>query len=111
MSCTCGGGNDLELGPDQGDLVLRGRVAGHAWSASLILTEGDAETPIAWPAAPVLEFNDFTVTAALAPDPDTSTANAMATWSMSAEQSDSLDSFAPVLLTVNDEAWFIGTVA
>lgn len=106
----------LELGTEPEQLTVK-VVPGSAWGASLELIEydpdDDTETVIAWHEAPVLEFapdgaEPFDVTATLSTAD--SVADALAAWSMTAEQVDLLSSNDPVRLTVNGEAWAMGTV-
>lgn len=119
MSCTCDS-NDLELGTEEGGLTLRVRPGERA-APSLVLMQADPahpndpayDTPIAWPSAPVMIFDDFTVTADLAPSdaPLDVVADALATWTITPEQTATLVDFAAVRISVDDETWWSGRVA
>lgn len=106
----------LELGSVLGDLKVRIRKD-RAWNASLVLKEvggtpeAPTKTPIAWPSAPVLEFEGgFTVTGVRSADAETSTPNAKATWTMTKEQATALTHGLDASLTVDGEEWFAGMV-
>lgn len=101
----------LALGPDTGPLTVR-LVADDPWEAALILKEDG--TPIAWPTAPILEFGatDLEVAAALSPDDDTSTADALATWTMTEDQVNAIAELgvSEVRLSVDGDTWWMGNV-
>lgn len=106
----------LELGTKPGDLKVNVR-RNRAWSASLVLKqvtgppEAQVKTPIAWPAQPVLEFeNGVTTTGTLSADSETSTPDAKATWTLTAEQATSLTQDMDASLLVSTEEWFFGRV-
>jgi len=106
----------LELGSKLGDLKVRVRH-NRAWSASLVLKEvtgppeARVKTPIAWPADPVLQFENGVIsTATRSADSETSTANAKAVWTLTAEQATSLTQDMDASLLVSNEEWFIGRV-
>lgn len=119
MSCTCGNGNDLELGTQEGGLTLRIRP-GERSSPSLVLMQADPghledpayDSPIAWPAAPVLVLPADEVAATLSPSeaPLDVVSDAQATWTITPEQTAELAEFMPARITVDGQTWWSGTV-
>lgn len=103
--------DELVLGLDPGPLTVR-LVVDDPWEASLILKENG--TPIAWPAAPLLEFagTELDVEATLGADDATSTADAEATWSLTEEQVNAIaaQGISEVRLSVDGETWWMGSV-
>lgn len=101
----------LRFGSDPGDLVFD-VVPNRALTAQLVLKENGV--PIAWPSQPVLWFReDLEVTATLedytGTDPDT--VDALASWTMSAEQTATLNEYDPVELRLDGEPLFKGVVS
>lgn len=100
---------ELILGTQPGELTVV-LIGGDPWSASLYVEENGV--PIAWPAAPILEFaggpdveaeiSDYT-------DPDDEvTVDGLATWSLTEEQVDDMADRTKVRLAVDDITWFMG---
>lgn len=125
---SCDDTEDLVLGGDLGTLRVK-IVPGVAkvLSAVLMIDTGTLDvngdpigTPVAWPAAPVLKFGEaLPATAALQvdatlstyTDPDlVATPNALATWTLTAEQSATLADYLPALVSVSGEIWYFGIV-
>lgn len=119
MSCT--GEDTVDLGQDPLPLAVHVKP-GETWSDSMVLiavATDRSESPLAWPAAPVLQFGPgdspiFTISGVLSDytDPDTSqtTTNALAAWSMTAIQTALLASYVPARLLVEDQTWLEGSV-
>lgn len=106
----CDDTDSLVLGTEAGGLEVR-VIPGEARTFLLVLTEVDGP-PVAWPAAPELVFASFTLTATLGPSaaPLAVVADALATWTLSAELSATLSEYDPVRLRVSGETWWIGVV-
>lgn len=103
----------LVLGTTPGALTVY-MTLGDPWESSLVLKEDGV--PVAWPAAPVLEFaieiDDelFDLPATLSADPDTDTDDAMATWTLTEEQVGQLASGPRVRLAVSGVTYWKGKV-
>ncbi len=96
----------LDIGPRPEPLTVR-YVVGDPFTSALTLKQNGVE--IAWPSAPVLEFESgATWTATLSTG--TSVANAKATWTASEAQVSALDAAAlkGVRLSVDGVTWWVG---
>jgi len=111
MAGSCSDDNTLVLGTDEGDLIVKIRP-GQPRTFQTYLSEGDNETPIAWPEAPLLVFPDLTVTATLTATeaPLEVVANSMATWVLSAEETETLIDYTTAEVIVAGETWWVGVV-
>lgn len=107
----------LDIGTSEGDLTVRIR-RGEKCTPTLLLTklvDPEDETsavPEAWPAPPELVFPTFTVTAVLSASeaPDPVVADAVATWTITPEQTAVLDLNDDVRLRTSAETWWSGSV-
>ena len=105
--------DSLVIGTDPGDLTVK-VTKGRAWSNTTVLYELDAqqnEQVISWDAPPHLEFDGgLVIVSVLSDDVETSTPNAVASWSMTGLETADLETGQEVFLTVNGEDWFKGEV-
>lgn len=111
---TCGSTTDdaLVLGDELGELTVW-IVSGEQAVRQLVLHEWDTETntqgdPIAWPSAPVLVLNGIEVTAVL--EEYEAVDDALAVWTITAEQTATLSGGDPARIRVDGETWWSGSI-
>lgn len=105
---------DLKLGPDPDSFSFT-YVVGDPWTARLIFSVGDDETPTTWPGVPVLEFGDdyedpqLVWTPVLEDEDDVE--DAVAVWNQDEDDVADLHALAKkkVRLSVDGVTWFYGT--
>lgn len=106
---TCDNDDSLTIGPEPGGLVVK-FITGDPWAASLVIEDEDGTT-IAWPAAPVLEFEldpVVNVVAVLGKDDPGDVDDSMATWARTEEQVALMSSGVKVRLSVSGQTWWMG---
>lgn len=114
MTCTSDG--TVDLGQEPLSLAVYVRP-GQTWSDSMVLVAvaDGTETVIAWPSAPVLQFGPedspvVSVTGVLSEDPDSSTVDALASWSMTIEETALITAYMSARLLVDARTWLEGQV-
>lgn len=112
MSCSCGT-SDLVLGPGVDDLTVGNVIPGRRWGDSVVLEEqqeDDSFAEAAWPQAPILEIGDDLVITAVLADSPAGTADAMAVFEITAEQTAGLVDYTPARFVLDGDVWYSGVV-